>query len=332
MPLVRIAVLMLLMAVGSAVAIGVWGVRQLDGPGPLAAPTSVVVPKGSSLLAIGRILQQAGAVSHAYWVVAGAKLRGVGRQLQAGEYALPAGVSVNLAIDLLRDGQTVARRITIPEGLTSAQVVAIVEATDGLTGSIAELPSEGSLLPDTYLFSHGDARDAVIRRMQNAMAKTLSTLWAERVSDLPIDSPTEALILASIVEKETAVPEERARVAGVFFNRLNRGMRLQSDPTVVYALTEGRGPLDRPLTRADWKLDSPFNTYIIAALPPKPIANPGRDSLMAVMAPEQHDFFYFVADGAGGHAFSRTLAEHNRNVAALRRLRRAAHQNADNGG
>ena len=198
----------------------------------------------------------------------------------------------------------------------------LVDAADGLSPRRTPPPAEGRVLPETYSYRLGNSRDAVVERMTAAMRDLLAELWAGRAADLPFDRPMEAVILASIVEKETSRSAERARIAGVFINRLRKGMRLQSDPTVVYGLTDGRGPLGRSLTRRDLETDHPYNTYKIKGLPPEPICNPGRASLEAVLHPMVTDALYFVADGTGGHVFAKTLAEHNRNVARWRRLRK----------
>ncbi|MFO0295050.1 MAG: endolytic transglycosylase MltG, partial [Rhodospirillales bacterium] len=209
----------------------------------------------------------------------------------------------------------------IPEGLTNRQVVQLVAKAEGLEGDIVPRP-EGTLMPDTWFYSWGDSRDRLVERQRQAMTRLLQELWRQRAPNLPLKSPQEALILASIVEKETAIPEERPRVAAVYINRLRRGMRLQADPTVVYGINDGAGPLDRPITRADLETPHAWNTYLIDGLPPTPIANPGRASIEAVLKPAQTDELYFVADGAGGHVFARTLADHNRNVERLRALER----------
>jgi UPF0755 protein len=215
----------------------------------------------------------------------------------------------------------VQRRLTIPEGLTARQIATLIERAEGLTG---ELPpfDEGALLPETYAYQWGDTRAAIVRRADAAMDAALAEIWAARAPNLPLRTPREALVLASIVERETGKADERARVAGVFINRLRRNMPLQSDPTAAYAAADG-GVLDRPLTRADLDRDHPFNTYRIRGLPPGPIASPGRDTLRAVVQPEATEFIFFVADGNGGHAFARTLEEHNRNVARWREIERA---------
>ena len=216
------------------------------------------------------------------------------------------------------------RRLTIAEGITSAEALEEIEHADGLEGAIKETPAEGSLLPETYSFSWGDSREAMVRRMQKAMSETLEALWQARAPDLALETPEEALVLASIVEKETAKAEERPRVAEVFLNRLRHRMRLQSDPTVVYALTHGKGALGRALTHADLNSGSRYNTYLVDGLPPTPIGNPGKASIMAVLHPAAGDDLYFVADGSGGHVFAKTLAEHNHNVARLRQMQGGA--------
>jgi UPF0755 protein len=223
-------------------------------------------------------------------------------------------------MDLLVSGRVVMRRLTAPEGLTVGEIFSLVIQADGLTGDMPPLPSEGTLLPQTYHFAYGDERRAIVERMTKAMSETLAELWAKRRPDLPYRGPNEAVVMASIVEKETAVAEERPLVAGVFVNRLRRGMRLQSDPTVAYGLDPGRGDLDRALTRDDLDRPSAWNTYRIDGLPPTPIASPGRASLEAALQPKPSAYLYFVADGNGGHVFAETLDEHNRNVARWRKL------------
>ncbi len=303
-----------------------YAIDRFERPGPLAADTVIYIPQGSGVEAIARQLHQAGAIEEPLVFRLGVRLLRVGRELRAGEYLFAAALSTRDAIDLLRSGQTVVRRLTLAEGLTSFEIVALVERAAALEGAVDTVPPEGSLLPETYHYARGDRRGELVARMGRARDKLLSELWPARAPNLPVATPQVAVVLASIVEKETGVAGERPRVASVFVNRLQKGMRLQSDPTVVYGLTGGKGPLGRALTRKDLQAPSPYNTYLNPGLPPGPIANPGRASLEAVLNPAPTAFLYFVADGSGGHAFAKTLAEHNRNVAKWRRFKR---QNAN---
>jgi len=300
-----------------------WGYLAFTAPGPLPAATNLVIPRGAGLERIADRLAAAGILENRWIFTTAVGLLGNRRKLRAGEYRFPAHASARIAMEVLIFAKPVLRHLTVPEGLTTAQVVAEIDRADGLEGKITDRPAEGSLLPETYSFTYGDSREEMVARMRKAMEETLDTLWKERAPDLPLKSPREALILASIVEKETGLPAERPHVAAVFLNRLRRGMRLQSDPTVIYALTHGAGPLSRPLVHADFDTPSPYNSYLYEGLPPGPIANPGRASLLAVLHPDDSDDLYFVADGSGGHVFAKTLAEHNRNVARLRQLRPA---------
>lgn len=305
-----------------ALGVFLWGYASFTRPGPLEAPITLIVPRGEGLEEIADALEEAGVIGNALVFVAAARVTGADRSLRAGEYEFHPAMSPREVIALLASGETVIRRLTVPEGLTTAEVIDQIQRTEGLEGAVPDGIGEGALLPETYHFSNGDGRDTMIGRMRQGMAAALEELWAGRAPDLPIASPAEAVTLASIVEKETAREDERARVAAVFLNRLKRGMKLDADPTVVFALTGGAGPLDRALTRADLKFDHPYNTYRIAGLPPGPIANPGRAAIAAVLNPADTDELYFVADGRGGHVFARTLEEHNRNVARWREIRR----------
>lgn len=298
-----------------------WALRQLDAPGPAQAETAVVIPRGASSGTIAERLEAAGIIADQRFFMLGLALD-PGGALRAGEFAFPAGASVRDAIAILRSGRTVQRRLTVPEGLTVAQILGIIEAAEGLTGTVDTTPPEGMLLPETWAYSWGDSRASIVRRMTEAMERALAEAWAARAPNLPLANPREALILASIIERETGVADERAKVAGVFVNRLRRNMPLQSDPTVIYAVTGGAGVLDRPISRADLEFDHPVNTYRNRGLPPLPIAAPGRASLMAAVRPAETDALYFVADGTGGHVFSRTLEEHNRAVARWRQIER----------
>lgn len=298
---------------------GVLGWRIATAPGPLAEERAVVIPRGG-IREISARLEREGVVRDAdAFALAALLTRGQG-PLRAGEFAFPAGASLLEVLAVLRTARPVQRRFTIAEGMLAVQIRAALEAEAALTGPVPPF-AEGALLPETYLFSWGDSRESLVRRAAAAMDQALAQEWERRAPNLPLASPREALILASIIERETAVPEERARIAGVFINRLRRGMPLQSDPTTAYAAAEG-GVLERPLTRADLQRDHPFNTYRVTGLPPGPIASPGRAAIRAALNPETHDFLYFVADGSGGHAFARTLDEHNRNVARWRQIER----------
>lgn len=307
------------LATGGVVA---WGYAEYLRPGPYNIGTTIIIDEGTGVDAIARDLQGRGLIRSAFVFRAGLRLLDPDKTLKAGEYAIPPSLSPRAFAGRLDGGKTVVRRLTVAEGLTTAQILAQLRATEGLSGEIRRRPDEGSLLPETYHFSYGDTREQIVGRMRVAMADVLEEIWRRRAPGLPVRSPAEAVILASIIEKETGRADERQRVAGVFVNRLNKGMRLQSDPTVVYGLTDGQGPLGRGLTRADLAKDHPFNTYVIRGLPPGPIANPGRASLEAAVNPAATGDLYFVADGKGGHLFARTLREHNANVAKWRRIER----------
>ncbi len=307
--------------VGLTGALG-WLVWEFRRPGPLAEPAVVEIQRGRGLQAIADRLQSAGVVVDANVFIWGTRFLGHhAGGLQAGEYRFPAHISAQGAMVMMRDGRALLHAVTVAEGLTSFEVIAHLQADDRLTGDVPPPPPEGSLLPETYHVIRGQSRAELIARMRNAATEAVTTLWPARAEGLPLAAPEQAVILASIVEKETAVPAERPMVARVLLNRLEQGMRLEVDPTVIYALTQGRGPLGRELTRRDLAIDSPFNTYRVAGLPPSPICNPGRAALEAVLHPAETDALYYVADGTGGHVFARTLEEHNRNAEAWRRLR-----------
>ncbi len=331
--LVRLFLLIFCLALAGA-ASGLWAWQRFTGPGPLAEDRTVIIERGAGVNAIAQRLAEEGVVPDPWTLRVGMRLLGQGESLKAGEYRFGAHVSPRAVLEQLIAGAVVQRQLTVPEGLTMPQILELLAGVEGLEGTVTASPPEGSLLPETYAFTFGDPRDMVVQRMRAAMDATLAELWPKRSADVPLKTPQEALILASIVEKETGVAAERPRVAAVFVNRLKRGMPLQSDPTVIYGLTGGKaasivngeGLLGRKLTRADLDLDHPYNTYRIPGLPPGPIANPGRAALEAVLNPPQTTELYFVADGSGGHAFASTLEEHNRNVARWRKLRNGTAQ------
>lgn len=307
---------------GLVLALAVWlGLAAwLDQPGPLREPVTVVIAAGVGVRGVVRDLERAGVVADGRLLEVAARLLGDGRRLAAGEYAFAAGVSPRAALEVVASGRVVQHALTIPEGLTVAEVLDLLRASELLIGDLPEAPPEGSLLPETWQVPRGEPRARVVDRMRQAMDRRLADAWAGRAPDLPLADPQAALTLASIVERETAVPAERPLVAAVLLNRLRRGMRLQADPTVAYGLAAGKSSLGRPLTRADLDRDHPWNTYTRAGLPAGPIANPGVASLEAALHPATVDHLYFVADGTGGHAFAATLEAHRRNVARWRQI------------
>jgi UPF0755 protein len=308
--------LALLLLAGGALYIGN---RAYEAPGPLQAAKIVVIPKGAGVREVATLLGANGVIDNGYLFTAGTYLTARGRDLKAGEYEFAAAISPAGAADLIDSGKVVRHKLTIPEGLTSAEIVTQIDAAPVLDGTIDAVPPEGTLLPDTYYYVLGNTRQDLLARMHRAMQKALAEVWASRAPNLPLASPAEALTLASIIEKETAKAAERPRVAGVYIERLKQGMKLQADPTVIYVLTQGGAvPMDHVLDHNDLAVDSPYNTYAIKGLPPTPIDNPGVASLKAAVQPDDRGELYFVADGTGGHAFAKTLEDHNRNVAKLR--------------
>ncbi len=337
----------------SAGATGAYFLHQFYKPGPLREATLIVIEPGSTLSQIAQTLHDEGAIEKEVIFKIAGRLSRVDSTLKAGEYELQPNMSMAGIMNVLHEGKTFQRLVTVREGLTSYEIVQLLNRTPDLSGKITAIPVEGSLLPDSYSHSKDESRAAILERMSASMKALREELLASKATEpaqanavppsvvklcsLSSDVTTlsdecwnKIITLASIVEKETGKPEERPRVAGVFLNRLERGIALQTDPTVIYAITkgehknDGKGPLGRRLLSKDLEIDSPYNTYKYPGLPPGPIANPGRASIEAVLFPENHDYIYFVADGTGGHVFAKTLAEHNANVVKWRKIRKAS--------
>ena len=315
--------LVIMLAIGAVSALVY---QQYERRGPLEVSRVVAIPKGEGRIEIATRLERQGIISNRWTFMASYLLRNAlsdrPEDLKAGQYEIKKNASIADVLDTLVQGKSVQSKLTIPEGLTSQQIVERIRGQADLVGDITEIPAEGSLLPDTYSFSKGMTRQEVLERMKVEMQRYLAQAWAKRQADLPLKSPQEAIIFASIVEKETGRPDERDRVSGVFMNRLRKNMRLQSDPTVVYGIAGGQGRLGRPLTRADLSRQTDHNTYKIGGLPPTPICNPGRSAIEAAVNPATTKELYFVADGTGGHAFSKTLREHNAAVSNWRKVER----------
>lgn len=321
----RFVLMLILLGAAAAVAAGWYVLNQFEAPGPRAydgeTQTNISLPMGTGLNQAASILEQRGVVRSALIFRAGVIYSRKSAALKAGEYAIPSGASPKEIMDLLIEGRSIVYKLTAAEGLTSAMIVDLVRNHPTLTGEVTVDPPEGSLLPETYIFNRGETRDGLLKKMADDHSRVLDELWVQRVAGLPITSKEEAVILASIVEKETGVSEERPRVAAVFVNRLRKGMKLQSDPTIIYGLTKGV-PLGRGIRQSELDKPTGYNTYVIPALPPTPIANPGKASLAAVLNPAQTEDLFFVADGTGGHVFAATLAEHERNVQKWREIER----------
>lgn len=323
-------ILMVLNAGMTLLVVGLLGVgglfyfakTQFDSAGPLNHSTVFVIPKGEGVNAIAERLEREGIIRDRRIFVASVIYFKVQDKLKAGEYEIRKSASMRDVLDKLVEGRAVLHKVSIPEGLTSKQVVDRLNAHEMLKGEIASIPEEGSLLPDTYKFSRGMTRQDLIDRMKAAQQKFVKKLWAKRQKGLPIKTPEEAIILASIVEKETGRADERSRIAGVFVNRLRKGIPLQSDPTIIYGLVGGEGTLGRGILRSELEKETPYNTYKIKGLTPTPIANPGRAAIEAVLNPAKTKDLYFVADGTGGHAFAPTLSKHNQNVSVWRQIER----------
>jgi UPF0755 protein len=301
-----------------------WANAVWDAPGPAARSgkeTVVLIPPHSRTHDVAQLLEDSGVVKYALLFEFDARLKGYASQLKAGEYAVPSTASMGAIASILASGKSIEHKLTVAEGLTSDMVWKLVENDSELVGEAGPVPAEGTLLPETYLFTRGETRAHMLARMAAAQAKFLDGKWAARDSDLPIKSVREAITLASIVEKESALPEERRHVAAVFVNRLKMGMKLQSDPTIIYDISRGY-PLGRGIRQSELTAATPYNTYVVPGLPPGPICNPGKDSLDAVFNPEQSKDLYFVATGQGGHVFSATVEGQARNVAAYRAFER----------
>jgi UPF0755 protein len=299
------------------------GHEILVAPGPLAQPKHVVIPRGAGPATMAKVLRDEGVIAHPQLFRVALMIDPAPKPIKAGEYEVPAHVSMQSLVDLLQSGKVVQRRLTVPEGLTTAEIVELVRKTEALSGDITLDLKEGDLLPETYFYSRDDARDGLLLRMKEAMEKAVEETWRKRAAGLPLANRREAVVLASIIEKETALPAERPKVAAVYLNRLRLRMKLESDPTVIYGLTGGKSSFNRELTRADLQSTSPYNTYAVAGLPPGPICNPGRASLVAATNPASRDrSLYFVADGQGGHVFSSNVYEHNRNVERWKAIQR----------
>ena len=300
------------------------GKREFDGPGPSTTTTNFMVRPNTGVAEIADQLERRGLISDSRIFRLGVRAYDHDSGLKAGEYEIKAGASMRDIMELLESGKSVLASLTIPEGLTVEQAFRRIAEHEALTGDMpAEIPPEGSLIADTQRFTRGATRQQIIDKMTADQKRLVENIWKRRVSGLPLADINEFVTLASIVEKETGITDERSRVAAVFINRLNKGMRLQSDPTILYGLFGGKGrPADRPIYQSDIDKPTPYNTYVINGLPPGPIANPGRESLEAVANPSKTKDLYFVADGTGGHVFAATLEEHNENVARWRKVQK----------
>lgn len=291
-------------------------------PGPQArtgSQTVVLVAPGERLMSISHRLEDAGAVRDALLFALGVRMRGEGGELKAGEYAVPSRASMDDVAAILISGKSIEHKVTAAEGLTSRMIYDIVNADPVLVGDAGPVAPEGTLLPETYLYTRGATRADIVARMRDAQEKFVQQAWDNRAPNLPFRTPQEAITLASIVEKETAIPEERRHIAAVFINRLRLGMKLQSDPTIIYGISKGY-PLGHGIRASELNGYTPYNTYVISGLPPTPICNPGKDAIAAVLEPESSNDLYFVADGTGGHVFTPSIEEHQRNVARWRQI------------
>jgi UPF0755 protein len=321
----------LLIAAIAGVGAFAWALQEARRPGPLAADKIVVLSREDEAegATIADQLERAGVIDSTLWFNLVVLADGNRGKLKRGEYLFKARASLRDVEDTLVNGKPVQHRMTVPEGLTSQQIVQKLRADDALVGEIKEVPREGSILPDTYFFQRGESRESLLGRMEKAQNKIVDEIWQNRAPNLPIKSPGELVTLASLVEKETGKADERPRVAAVFVNRLGKRMKLQSDPTIVYGLVGGKGTLDHPITKSELEQPTPYNTYVIEGLPPGPIANPGKAALEAAANPAHSKDLYFVADGTGGHAFAETLDQHLKNVDHWRQIEKDAKEAKD---
>ena len=317
----RLGCLILIVGLAVAAFVSFRFVHGWSEAGPLKTPVTIVVPEGATLTGTAVRLKGLGAIISADAFLTRAKVFGSSDPIKAGEYRIPKGASNADILKLLQGNRTVARLITIPEGMPAILVQERLKAVADLTGDIAA-PEEGSILPDSYAYEKGESRAAVVKRMQAAMTRALAEMWKDRSPQTVVKTPREAIILASIVEKETALPRERPMVAGVYSNRLRAHMMLQADPTIIYPITKGK-PLGRRIRKSAIAAVNDYNTYAMVGMPRGPIANPGRLSVLAVLNPAPSQALYFVADGKGGHIFADTLQQHNANVAKWFEIRRA---------
>ncbi|HWU19289.1 MAG TPA: endolytic transglycosylase MltG [Devosia sp.] len=323
-----------LLVLGLLVAGGVllYGASQFYGDGPLREDTTFRVESGSGLASTAQRLEEQGLIGNRFIFQAGGRALERQANIKAGDFRIPAGASMADILREITEGNPIRYAVTIPEGWTSWDAIQRLNADSNLVGEVTSLPAEGSILPGSYDYVPGETRQSVLDKMQTAMTTELAAIWAARQDDLPLETPEQLLVLASIVEKETGVASERPQVAAVFVNRLREGMRLQSDPTIIYGITKGQSNLGRGLRRSEIEAQTPYNTYQINGLPPTPIANPGVEALKAVAHPDSHDYLYFVAKGATpseGHVFAETYAEHQQNVARYREIARAAAEQAE---
>jgi UPF0755 protein len=300
------------------------GKQRFEMTGPLAQEKVVVIPRSSGVRDIAELLEREGVIDQPWLFIGGVLMLKAREDLKFGEYQFAPRASLRNVVDTITQGKVVQHAFTIPEGLTSEQIIARLSENDVLTGNIRDIPREGTLLPETYKFTRGMTREQMIQRMQTQQKRVVQEIWDRRMPDLPIRSIDQLVTLASIVEKETGKPDERTRVAAVFLNRLKQKMKLQSDPTIIYGLVGGKGTLGRPIMRSEIEQSTPYNTYVIEGLPPGPIANPGRAALDAVANPARTKELFFVADGTGGHAFADNYEQHQKNVARLRAIEQQA--------